>query len=365
MINLKIFQLFAIFMAVFIVTSCASKAMAPTTSDIPTMELLRSKNLNFTDGRARFRKIFCEILNDHGKTLPDYKNCEDALAQLDEAADSSGAPVDLGPSSKKYLVGLVPGLAWQCVRDWLDNDNSAARHTLNYGYDARLFEVDGLSSTEHNAGQIREYVSALSLEDRGRPLILIGYSKGITDVLEAVTRYPELREQVAAVVSVAGAVGGSPLIEDMKQSHLNLLSSIPKSACDTGDEGAIESLHPQTRKKWLADNTLPKNIPYYSVIAYPDFERLSFGLKHPHHKLAAVEARNDGNLIFYDQLIPGATLLAFVNADHWAMSIPVARQKALNRSTFANKNAYPREALLEAILRYVEEDLAHRKASPG
>jgi len=39
------------------------------------------------------------------------------------------------------------------------------------------------------------------------------------------------------------------------------------------------------------------------------------------------------------------------------MSIPVARQILLNRISFANKNENPREALLEAILRFVEEDL--------
>lgn len=340
--------------------SCVSSATSPATSDIPAMTLLATKHINFEDGRPRFREIFCGVLEDHGQSLPDYRNCEEALARVDEEPPGDTEVVELGPSQGDFLVGLVPGLAWQCVRNWLDNDHSGTRHLYELGYDARLFEVDGLSSTQSNASQLRDLISALPPGDSERPLILIGYSKGITDVLEAINRYPELRVRVAAVVSVAGAVGGSPLVEEMQQSHLNLLSHIPGSGCETGDEGAIESLQPETRRNWLADNDLPKNIPYYSVVAYPQPEQLSFGLKHSYKKLAALDARNDGNLIFYDQLIPGATLLAFVNADHWAMSIPVARQKALNRSTFASKNAYPREALLEAILRYIEEDLARR-----
>ena len=40
--------------------------------------------------------------------------------------------------------------------------------------------------------------------------------------------------------------------------------------------------------------------------------------------------------------------------DH--LLLPVARQHYLNRITFANENDYPREILLEAILRYIEEE---------
>ena len=354
----KYYRLLLGLVSALVIIACATKSTTPPTTDIDTLTLLHSKQSNFDDGRARFRKIFCSILDDHGESLPDYRECEDALVRVDEPPLVSDAAVSLGASEEKFLVGLVPGLAWQCVREWLDSDTAGAQHLSLYGYEARLFEVDGLSSTENNAGQIKDYISTLAAEDDKRPIILIGYSKGAADVLEAVTRYPQVMARVVAVVSVAGAVGGSPLADDMEQSHLNLLTHIPLSACEEGDAGAVESLQPHTRRNWLASHTLPGNIRYYSVISYPQSGQLSFGLKHPYNKLAAVDARNDGNLIFYDQLIPGATLLAFVNADHWAMSIPVARQKALNRWTFANKNEYPRQVLLEAILRYIEEDLS-------
>jgi valyl-tRNA synthetase len=57
-------------------------------------------------------------------------------------------------------------------------------------------------------------------------------------------------------------------------------------------------------------------------------------------------------------MIPGSTLVAFVNADHWAIAVPVAREHEFIGSTLVNRNDYPREAFLEALLRYVEEDLA-------
>ena len=62
-------------------------------------------------------------------------------------------------------------------------------------------------------------------------------------------------------------------------------------------------------------------------------------------------------MIIFDQMVPGSTLVAFVNADHWAIAVPVARSHSIVGSTVVNHNDYPREAFLEALLRYVEEDL--------
>jgi hypothetical protein len=65
-------------------------------------------------------------------------------------------------------------------------------------------------------------------------------------------------------------------------------------------------------------------------------------------------------MIFYDEIVPGSTLLGYVNADHWAVALPIARSHDTIASLFVTENAYPREALLEAVLRFVEEDLAAR-----
>ena len=170
--------------------------------------------------------------------------------------------------------------------------------------------------------------------------------------------YPEVHKRVAAVVSAAGAIGGSPLANDATQSQLELMRHWPKAQCSSGDGGALESLRPATRKAWLAKNSLPSDVPFYSLVTYPNPERISTVLLSSYEKLSRVDARNDGQLLFYDQIIPGSTLLGYVNADHWALSVPIARSHSMLGTTFVDQNQYPREALLEALLRFVEEDLA-------
>ena len=72
-----------------------------------------------------------------------------------------------------------------------------------------MVPVDGLSSTASNARMIRDYVAALPPEDAQRPVVLIGYSKGAPDILEAVTSYPELANRVAAVAASITSDAGS------------------------------------------------------------------------------------------------------------------------------------------------------------
>jgi hypothetical protein len=202
---------------------------------------------------------------------------------------------------------------------------------------------------------------ALPPEFDNRPILLIGYSKGAPDILEAIVTYPELQQRVVAVLSAAGAIGGSPLAIAADQKDLNIMRHFPGADCSEGDGGAVDSLRPATRRAWLAHNPLPQGMKYYSLVTYPDPDRISSVLKSMYGKLSQVDARNDSQVIFYDQIIPGSTLMGFVNADHWALALPIARSHTFVGSTFVNQNNYPREAMVEAILRFVEEDLERKE----
>jgi len=72
--------------------------------------------------------------------------------------------------------------------------------------------------------------------------------------------------------------------------------------------------------------------------------------------LAEINPKNDGQLIFYDQIVPGSTLLGYANGDHWAVAMPFT-EEAGGYAFLADKNDFPRDALFEAVLLYVRESL--------
>ncbi len=316
---------------------------------------------DMTDGRGRFREILCAVLEDHGEQLPDYRTCDEALTYIEPEEGATGDPVNLGQTRGDYLVLLVPGLGWNCFEHWLDLSESVPRHLATLGYELRTIPVDGLSSTTNNASQIRDYIAALPPEDAQRPLILMGYSKGAPDILEAVVNYPdEVASRTSAVVSLAGSVWGSPLADDAEQSQANMLTIVPGSQCEEehGDNAAVTSLRTEVRRQWMENNPLPSHIRYYSVVTYPEPERVSWALKKTYLLLGQQDDRNDTQVIILDQMIPGSTVTALVNADHWAIAVPVSRGHPVLGKTLVDQNDYPREALAEALLRFVEEDLA-------
>jgi hypothetical protein len=339
------------------IPGCSSDPLLENTFETNPMILAPAFIAGVSDGRVRFREIFCAITELRGRELPDPLPCEQALAQLEGEGPPTGISVNLGESYYPLRIALVHGVGWGCVKKFIGPRGTVKEHIAQFGHDVVMLEVDPLSSSVHNATQIRDQIIKMSQLDDSKPLVLLGYSKGAPDILEAIAQYPELHNKVAAVVSVAGAIGGSPLANDAKQSTLNLFRHFPGAECELGDQGALESLKPINRKRWLAKHSLPKSIRYYSVVTFPEEQCISSLLKFTHSKLSQVDPRNDGQLIFYDQVIPSSVLLGYVNADHWAVAIPLNRSHAFIGSTFVDKNAFPREILLEAIVRYIEEDL--------
>jgi len=83
---------------------------------------------------------------------------------------------------------------------------------------------------------------------------------------------------------------------------------------------------------------------------------VSPGLAITYSALANLEPRNDGQLLAFDQIIPGATLLAYAKADHWQVALPLNQAPVYVRSVVKD-NHFPREVLLEAVILYVAEAL--------
>jgi hypothetical protein len=335
--------------------ACATQAPVEFSVDVPP---------GVTDARGRFHEIYCAVLEEHGPGLPDYRPCGEALSRVTGQPHGTSKPVELGPARRPLVAAIVPGIGYACFQQWLDAPTAPRDHVRRFGYDLHMIEVDALSGTTHNARQIRDAIMAMPAEPGPPRLVLVGYSKGTPDILEAVVRHPEIRDRIAAVVSVAGAVAGSPLANDAEQWQADLMRHWPKAECDPGDGGGVASLRPEVRKAWLAENPLPADLRFYSLVTLPDRARISRVIAPSYKKLAKIDPRNDSQVIYYDQIVPGSTLLGFLNADHWAVAVPIARSHSVIGSAFTNHNDYPREALLEAVLRFVEEDLSAPRSKP-
>jgi hypothetical protein len=346
-----------------LLAACAGRPLTPWTADGPPLIVAPAAAAGVDDRRGRFREIACAVLEAHGPEQPGYQPCSEALTRVGDEPGATGAAVDLGPSPRGLVGAMVPGVGWDCVHTWLGLERELGRPDEPFGYRAYVVEVEGLSGSAHNARQIRDHILAEADRIGGRRLVLIGYSKGAPDMLEAVVTYPEIHPYLAAVVSFAGAVGGSPLANAASEDELDLMRHLPQAECSRGDDEALASLRPAARRAWLADHPLPDGLPLYSVVTLPHPDRISAILRGSYRKLARVDPRNDGQLIAWDQVVPGSTLVGFLNADHWAIAIPVAESHPLLGRTFVNHNDYPWRAVLESVLRFVEEDLDRRDAS--
>ena len=117
----------------------------------------------------------------------------------------------------------------------------------------------------------------------------------------------------------------------------------------------FKSLSQIKRRAFLARYPDPM-VPTYSIAAISDLTNTSKMLQQTWKILSAYSSKHDGQLTKSDAIVPGAKYLGAGIADHFAIGIPFENSKEMARSG-ADKNHYPRTALLEAIVRFVTRDL--------
>ena len=67
-----------------LVPACSSQPQIPFSYSLEPLSFEPGNTYKVTDGRARFREIFCAANEDHGEALPDYTPCEEALVRFDD-----------------------------------------------------------------------------------------------------------------------------------------------------------------------------------------------------------------------------------------------------------------------------------------
>lgn len=340
-------------------SGCMRTPLLEYSTQTPPLVRLPVEQSDVDDERARFREIYCTFARVYGRSMPFNRPCAEALMSLDDEPAPKGDFVDLSAPVTTRRVLIVPGLWAECFAGVLNPFQPAVKRLRARGYAVDYVPVGGRRSTPENARVIREYLAQLDLSPDER-VVFVGYSKGTPDVLKALVDYEEVRERTDAVISIAGVVSGTPLADGATSLSKWALGAIPRAACEPGDGSEIESLSRDVRLRWLAETELPGSVAYFSVVALPEPGNVSTALTLSHAYLATVDPRNDGQVIFSDAVIPGSTLLAYVNADHWAVALrfPTTFTWSL---TGADRNNFPQEILLETALRYVEESLVSSK----
>jgi hypothetical protein len=233
----------------------------------------------------------------------------------------------------------------------------AAARLEKLGYRIDTIVVSGRSSSSYNATMIAKTVDGFELRATER-LILLGYSKGATDILHFLVDYPEIAKKVTAVLSVAGVINGTPLADKFAETYANWFKKTFIKACEPGDGGVLESLKRSVQFPWLAANPLPQNVQYYSIVAFTKRENVQPGLLLTYDYLRNIDPRNDGQVIFYDQAIPSASLLGYINLDHWAIAVPVKETMVLASWAAASNHPHVRALLFEAMILFLVEKLA-------
>jgi hypothetical protein len=344
----------------FLTTGCAHKPMLKYDLNTAATVLVPIKYAGISDQRARFREIFCSIQQDHGWRLPDNRPCDQTLHKLADEPASGGRPVYLGQARLPLRFIIIPGLLDECVSSFVLPFSDARPHVESLGFKTDMIMVNGLAGSAQNAAQIRDAVVQLPVIP-GEKLVLIGYSKGAADILEALISYPEITRRTAAVLTLAGVVSGTPVADSLPDIIKKLADVIFQGKCQPGKGVAFESLSRKRRLDWLSSNKLPSSVRFYSLAAFSDREGISLILRTMYDKLSLVDPRNDSQVVFQDALVPTGTLLGYLNGDHWAVAVPFNRTHPTISEMFITRNAFPREVLLEAICRFIEESLISEK----
>ncbi len=305
------------------------------------------------DGRARFRELFCTLAQEQG--VPPARrgsNCEHLLWHLEDEPGQAGGDAPLAEIDPRLQFFVVGGAFSDCFGPASVAYRGAIEQLAGQGYQVGTVAISSRSSAGHNARMIADTLAAAGQA----PTVLLGYSKGLIDILYFLRDYPQLAANVVAVVSIAGPIQGSEVAQRGAWAYDTFLAGVFAGRCDPGDGGVVDSLMPGVRQDWLARNPLPDSVRFYTLLAFASREHIARVLLPSWQILAPLDPRNDGQLTLGEGTVPGSTLLGYANADHWGIAIDIENELSFLAGR-PDDTPFPRSLLFEAALRYVSEDL--------
>jgi hypothetical protein len=353
--------------AAWSLAACAPAALLPYRPDQPATVTLPVALAGVGDARAAFASLFAAELGAGGGqgAGPWLHGTPPALP--------AALPPDLharfAVRAASTSVLMVTGLFGDCLGaqavpfgDGLMRPPPAALDEGYRQYDdlglhsIRFVPVPGRASTEANGKRLAEAIRAEAARPGVERIVLVGYSKGVPDLQHALAllqRDGGVPAAVAALVSIAGAVMGTPLADHYESTYDAVSPHVTPFDCSPSQGGDMASLTRRDRVAWLAAHPLPPGLAAFSIVAHAPVTEMSPLLRVPAQWLAAADPRNDGQLLASDAMLPGSTLLAEARADHWDVALPRDRHPDAMMRALTSGRGYPREALFRATLKWV------------
>jgi hypothetical protein len=358
--------------AVLSVATCAPATLLTYRPDDPPTVTLPLAFAGVRDERVAFAALFEEEFRAAGARSPDevsrwLHGVANRAAVHPDAFLAMRASYAARAGSTSVL--LVPGLFGDCVsaqsvpfgdgvlRTVESSPIEAYRQYADLGLLAvRMVPLPGRASSEANGQQLADAIRTEAARPGVQRIVLVAYSKGLADALQALDllqRKGAGPEKVAALVSVAGAVMGTPLADYFLDPYDSLSPWVKPFDCTDSQGGDLASVTRRERVSWLAAHPPQASLAYYSIVAHAPPEQMAPPLRASAAWLGTVNPRNDGQLVASDAILPGSTLLAEARSDHWDVALPRNRDPNPWMRALTSGRNFPREALFRATLIWV------------
>jgi hypothetical protein len=300
--------------------------------------------------RARaFGRVFCGTLKHFAD--PNGRPWGDCSRYLESVDAPPPKPDEFSLTSR---VLFVAGFGDECMKDVRAFGPSIAHLKDEHAVEVETYRSAPYASSAENGRAIaRRIDESLKADAMHRRFILVGYSKGAVDLLEALDLLDGPATKVSALITIAGMVSGTPEARAFRALFAPARPWIDPR-CPTNIGNAVDELLPDVRLR-LAKHSVPL-VPTYAVVGVTSSEATSKVFQDSWKRLSRYAAEQDGVLPAWHGVLDGATFLGVVRADHWAVALPF--DETGNRPKAIDRNRFPRDALFEALLRFVSADLA-------
>ncbi|MBF0247084.1 MAG: hypothetical protein HQL36_03280 [Alphaproteobacteria bacterium] len=310
------------------------------------------------DRRGEFRAVLDLVNRTRGHALPDFR---ETPAILKDFGDEIALPtaIDVAGPLNGLRIVIAAGYLTECIAFLADCRTDAEVHLRGLGADVVHAPLAGRADCAANAIRMRDHLMGLPRD--GRKVLVIAMSKGAADTLETLARHPETHARVDGVAALVGCVWGSPLAYCAPNWLKTIEKYLPMPGCARHGGRAVDSLSPHTRARFMADHPMPEGVCFYTLAAAVSERDVSAAIRPAWRALAAIDPLTDGQMLLRDQILPQSDVLGVLDCDHIAAAMPFNRgQGRLARLVCArllDRNAFPREIVMEALARFVFADL--------